>query len=220
VAWVLAPLVFLPLLAFRKLAPALPLTALVLVADVPVTGAAGGGRMVPLVAASFVAAATALARLGRPSIERVIVDRRILGVLVVAGVAALAVASPISPYAHPWEVDRDGERARRAALEVLPPVVAVRVPADLAAEVAERSRVEVFDPDERDPGELAAGVDALVVDEDDWVELDAAERHALRRAIEDHGMVQVQRADGVAAFVRILEGGELAGVALPGGEGP
>ena len=56
-------------------------TALYFVADVPVTGADGGGRIVPLVAFAFVAAPFALARLGRQSVERVLVDRRLLALL-------------------------------------------------------------------------------------------------------------------------------------------
>lgn len=215
VVWVLAPLVFLPVLAFRKLLPALPLTALVLVADVPVIGPSGGGRMVPLVAASFVAAPVALARLGRPSVERVLVDRRLLGVLVTAAVAALAVVSPLSPYERPWEVDREGEDARREAIGMLPPLVPVRVPAEVAAEVAARRRVEVVDPGERDAGALAAGVEALVVDEEAWTDLDAAGRHALRRDIEAQGMVLLHRADGIATFVRILDGVVLLENRLP-----
>lgn len=216
VAWVLAPLAFLPLLSPRKLLPALPLTALVLVADVPVIGPEGGGRTVPLVAAVFVAATFGMARLGRPSVERVIVDRRLLAVLTAAALAALATASPFSPYEHPWELDRPGESARREALGLLPPVVPVRVPADLATEVAERGRVEVVDPAERDPATLAADVDALVVDESRYDDLDPAERHALRRAIEAQGMVQVRRGGGLVVFVRILENGVLIEGRLPG----
>jgi uncharacterized membrane protein len=214
-AWVLAPLAFLPLLSPRKLVPALPLTALVLVADAPVTGADGGARMVPLVAMAFVAATFGLGRLGRPSVERLIVDRRLLGVLAVAAVAALATRSPLSPYERPWEIDRVGESTRRAALDALPPIVAVRVPADLAAEVAERRRVEVVDPRERDPAVLAGGVEALVLNEDRYTDLEPAERHALRRAIEDEGMVQVRRGDGLVTFVRILEDGVLIEGRLP-----
>jgi uncharacterized membrane protein len=213
--WVLAPLLFLPLLSLRKLVPALPLTALVLVADVPSRGPDGGGRTVPLVAFAFVAATFALARLGRPSVERVLVDRRVLVVVAVAALAAATTESPLSPYEHPWEVDVPDEEARRDALAVLPPVVAVRVPADLAIEVADREHVDVVDPDERDPAELARGVEALVIAEDDYGDLDAAERHALRRAIEAEGMVMLHRDDGFAAFVRILEDGALLEGRLP-----
>jgi len=215
-AWVLAPLLFLPVVAFRKLVPVLPLTALVLVADVPATGPGGGARMVPLLAASFVATTFALVRLGRPSVERVIVDRRLLGVLTLAALAAAATASALSPYERPWAVDGEVERARRRAAAVLPPVVAVRVPAELAAEVADRSDVDIVDPDERDARALADGVDGLVLDERRYDDLDPAGRHALRRAVEVHGMVQVFREDGIVAFVRILEDGVLVPGRLPG----
>ena len=213
--WVLAPLAFLPVLAARKLLPAVPLTALVLVADVPLRGADGGGRMVPLVATSFVAATFALARFGRPSVERVIVDRRLLAVVALASFGALLTTSPLSPYDRPWSVDGDGETGRREALSALPPIVAVRVPADLATEIADRRRVDIVEPGETDPAALAGGVDALVIDESTYPNLDPAERHALRRSIDTQGMVQVRRVDGIVVFVRILEDGVLVESRLP-----
>ena len=42
-AWVLAPLLFLPVLSLRKLVPAVPITVLYLIADVSVAGPDGGG---------------------------------------------------------------------------------------------------------------------------------------------------------------------------------
>jgi uncharacterized membrane protein len=202
VAWVLAPLAFLPLLATRKLVPALPLTALVLIADVPVRGEDGGARMAPLVAFAFVAATFALARLGRPSVERVIVDRRILIVLMAAALAGTATTSPLSPYERPWQLDRPGEDARREALAVIPPVLAVRVPADLVTEVAERTKVEVVDIDERNPAAIVQDVDAVIIDESRYTDLDAAGRLVLRRAIAGEGLLQLYRRDGIVAFVR------------------
>ena len=215
VAWVLAPLAFLPVLSARKLLPAVPLTALVLVADVPLRGGDGGGRMVPLVASSFVAATFALTRFGRPSIERVIVDRRLLSLVALASVAALLTTSPMTPYDRPWSVDGDGEQAQRDVLAAIPPIVPVRVPADLAAEVAARRRVALTPSGETDPAMLAAGVDALVIDESTYPQLDAAERHALRRSIDTQGMVQVGRSGTLVAFVRILEDGQLVESRLP-----
>ncbi len=202
VAWVLAPFAFLPLLVPRKLVPALPLTALVLIAEVPVRGAEGGARAVPLVAFSFVAATFALARLGRPSVERVIVDRRFLVVLAAAALVATLTRSPLSPYEHPWELDRDGEAARREALAVLPPVVPVRVPDELATEVGERTKVEVVDLDERNPAAIVQGVDAVIIDESLFTDLDPEARLVLRRGIAAQGFLQEFRRDGIVAFVR------------------
>ena len=217
-AWVLAPLAFLPVLSLRKLAPALPVTALVLVAEAPLRGADGGGRMVPLVAFSFVAATYALARFGRPSVERTIVDRRLLGLVALATLGALLTVSPISPYGRPWSVDGEREEGRRAVLAALPPVLPIRVPGDLAPEVATRTRVEITVSGELDTAVLTADVDALVLDEETYPDLGPAERHALRREIETHGMVQVRRAEGVVAFVRILEDGALVPSRLPDDE--
>jgi hypothetical protein len=201
VAWVLAPLAFLPLLSPRKLLPALPITALVLIADVPARGADGGARMVPLAAFSFVAATFALARLGRPSVERVIVDRRFLAVVLAAALAATALDSPLSPYDRPWDLGRSDEEARRRALDALPPVLAVRVPADLVTEVAERTKVEVIDGDEVNPAAIVQGVDAVILDEDLYVDLDASARLGLRRAIAAQGLLQVFREEGLVVFV-------------------
>jgi hypothetical protein len=171
--------------------------------------------MVPLVAASFVAATFGLARFGRPSVERVIVDRRLLALVGLASVGALLTASPLSPYDRPWTVDRADEAARREVLAAVPPVVPVRVPGDLATEVAARRRVEVVAPGEMDPEVLASGVDALIIDESTYPNLDPAQRHALRRSIDDQGMVQVRRVDGIVVFVRILEDGVLVESRLP-----
>jgi hypothetical protein len=211
VAWVLGSLAFVPLLSLRKLLPALPLTVLVLVAEVPVAGPDGGARMVPFLAFSFVAATFALARLGRPSVERMIVDRRLLVILTAAAFFGFLTTSTLSPYERPWEVNRPGEDALRGALDVLPPIVSVRVPAALTVELAERNRVEVVDPEERDPGDLTAGVDALVIEENRFSELDPSGRFLLRRAIVAEGFLQRYRQDGVVVFVRppgelLLEG--------------
>lgn len=215
VAWVLAPLAFLPLAAARKLLPALPLTALVLVADVPVQGPDGAGRLAPLVAMSLVAATFALARLGRPSVERVIVDRRLLGIVTLAAVAATLTSSPLSPYDDPWSIAGEREEAGRAALAAVPPVVPVRVPPQLATSVAERRRVEVIDPDVLDAATITDGVEAVVLDEEAYTDLDAAARHALRRAIEAEGMVQVHREGDMSTFVRILDDGDLIESRIP-----
>jgi hypothetical protein len=201
VVWVLAPLLFLPVLALRKLVPALPLTALYFVGDIPVTGPTGGGRMVPLLAFSFVAAPFALARLGRPSIERVLVDRRLLTLLAVAAVAAMVTASPMGPYGDGFVRNRDDEADLRAAVAAVPDGVRVRAPEQLTPELAERQRVEVLPPGEVDPRALTLGVDALVIDES-TLDLDARDRFLFRRRISERGFTLAERSGDVLVFVR------------------
>jgi hypothetical protein len=202
VVWILAPLLFVPLVGARKLVPALPLQALYFIADVPTTGPAGGGRIVPLLAFAFVAAPFGLARLGRRSLERVLVDHRILLLLVSAAVASLLTTSVIGPYGNGWSRDREGREELRAILAAVPDDVRIRVPESIAAEVAERSRVEVLEPDDDAPVTLTAGVDALVVDEAELDELDPYQRFLLRRRIEERGFVLVERVEGLNLFVR------------------
>jgi hypothetical protein len=201
VVWILAPLLFVPLLAFRKLAPALPLQALYFIGDVPVTGPSGGGRTVPLVAFAFVAAPFGLARLGRRSIERVNVDRRFLLLLASAAVAALLASSTIGPYGDAWASDREGEAELRVALAAVPDRARVRAPEALVSSLGERHRIEVLQPGDSDPESLLDGVDALVLDESTLVDLDEHDRFLLRRRIEDLGFVLVERAGPVDVFV-------------------
>jgi hypothetical protein len=199
---ILAPLLFLPVLALRRLMGALPLQALYLIGDVPVTGPAGGGRTVPLLAFAFVAAPFALARLGRQSIERVNVDRRLLTLLAVAGIAAAVAASPLGPFGDAFARSRPGDADLRAALEAVPDEVAVRAPEALSPELAERHRVEILEPGEVDPTAMTAGVGAVVVDESTFADLDDHGRFLLRRRVEDRGFVLVERSGDVNVFVR------------------
>lgn len=202
VVWVLAPLLFLPILSLRQLLPALPLTALYMIADVPMRGADGGGRVVPLVAFAFVAAPFALARLGRPSIERVLVDRRLLVLLATAAVAALVTTSPFGPYADGWRRDGEREDDLRAAVAAVPDSVPARVPAELTVELAERRRIELLEPGESDPSRLTDGVDVVVLDEAGLEDFDDHELFLLRRRIEDEGFVLIERSGVIDVFVR------------------
>ena len=215
--WILAPLAFLPVLALRRLIPALPLTALYLVADVPFRGPDGGGRTVPFVVFSFVAAAFALARLGRRHVDRVVVDPRLLGLLLAASIGGWVLGPGLSPYGHPFDRIGEGEEVRRQAIDLVPPVVGIRVPESMSPELAERETilltpvepaepdVDTSDPDYLDPFDLTRGVDALVIDQADYPSLDAVEGYIFRRSIEAQGMAQLSRNDDIVVFVRILD---------------
>lgn len=201
VVWVLAPLLFLPLVSFRKLIPALPLQVLYLVADVPVVGADGGARTVPLLAFAFVATPFALERLGRSSIDRVLVDKRLLGLLAAAVATALLTTSALAPSAEPWRADGPNEDDARAAIAAVPPLVAARVPVELATELSERRRLELLAPGEQDPERLTDGVDVVILDES-RLGLEAAERFQLRRRLEDEGFYLAERAGDFDVFIR------------------
>jgi uncharacterized membrane protein len=215
--WILAPLAFLPVLAPRRLIPAVPLTALYLVADVPIRGPDGGGRTVPFVVFSFVAAAFALARLGRRHVDRVVVDPRLLALLVAASIGGWILGPGLSPYSDPFRPIGEGEAVRRQAIDLLPPVVALRVPEAFASEVAERETllltpVEPAEPDADtsgrdplDPFDLTRGIDGLVIDQADYPSLDPVDGYTFRRAIEAQGLAQLSRNDDIVVFARILD---------------
>ncbi|MDT7732797.1 MAG: hypothetical protein QOK45_3092, partial [Mycobacterium sp.] len=124
----LAPLLFLPVLAPRYLVPALPLQALYLVADVPVRGNGTNEFGLPLTVFAFVAATFALARMGRRSIERVVVDRRVLIALSVAALGFFCTDALNSPYARPWKWGREdaSDQARHNVADAIPASTRVR----------------------------------------------------------------------------------------------
>jgi uncharacterized membrane protein len=169
----LAPLLFLPLLAPKYLFPAVPLQALYLVADVPTTGAAGARYTVAFTAFSFVAAAFALSHMGRRNVERVVVDRRLVVALVIASAAFFAGFASNSPYEHPWAWGGDEARTARAdAADLVPTQWRVRASAPVLPYLAERRVVYALaSGDPPIPRKVQVGVDAIVVDAsvyDDW----------------------------------------------------
>lgn len=186
----LAPVAFLPVLAARYLFPILPPVALVLAADVPLGFEDGTERLVPVIAFILLALPFALARIGRRSIERVLVDRRLLGALALAALVFFVRDSPSSPYAEPW-----GWGSRDAAdgvrLEVLERVGdddAVRSVPSLLAELAGRRRIELL-PDDPNTGvgDVGRGVDVAVWSEEEtssWTEL---RRDAIVEGLADRG---------------------------------
>ncbi len=139
----LAPLLFLPVLAPRYLVPALPLQALYLVADVPVRGNGTNEFGLPLSVFAFVAATFALARMGRRSIERVVVDRRVLIALSVAALGFFCTDALNSPYERPWKWGREdaSDRARHDVTNAIAVDTRVRGSATVLPLLAERPNV-------------------------------------------------------------------------------
>jgi uncharacterized membrane protein len=202
------PLLFLPLLAPRYLLPAVPLQVLYLVADVPHSGRAGAQYTVPLVAFLFVAAAFALQRLGRRSLERVTVDRRILIALVVASLAFFARFSPNSPYDHPWDWGhRDlADRARLDAVDQVPDEAAVRASPSVLPLLAERETVYALTTGVPVPATATEGVSAVVMDTrtlHDWTDEEAL---AFASEMRFRGFLAVYQAQGITVFREVASG--------------
>ena len=165
----LAPLLFLPVLAPRYLVPALPLQALYLVADVPVRGNGTNEFGLPLTVFAFVAATFALARMGRRSIERVVVDRRVLIALAVAAIGFFCTDALNSPYERPWKWGREdaSDRARHDVTLAIATTTRVRGSATVLPLLAERPNVYELGgaPDAR--AATRDGVDRVVVTDQD-----------------------------------------------------
>lgn len=160
-----APLLFLPILAPRFLLPALPLQALYLVADVPAHDKATTDLSLPLTVFTFVAAIFALQRVGRRSVERTLVDHRVLIALTVGALGVFAVEATNSPYNRPWNWGREdaADRARHHAADMVADDVAVRAAPSVLPLVADR---EFVYPLATGPDASAAtrGVRVVVVD--------------------------------------------------------
>lgn len=158
----LAPLIFLPVVAPRLLLPAIPLQVLYLVADVRTRAVDVG---LPLVVFAFVAALFALNRMGRRGVERILVDRRVLIALMVAALGYFLIEADNSPYRHPWQWAKQDatDLARREAADSVGGEVSVRAGEVELPLVAARPIVELLD---RDTTALAAsdGVDRVIVD--------------------------------------------------------
>ncbi len=96
----LAPLLFLSLISFRHLLPALPLAILYVVAS---DDSAYYDPTVLLLPFVFIAAAYAMNRLGYIGVDSVFLDARLLLALVTAALFFYIDSSIASPYARPWE---------------------------------------------------------------------------------------------------------------------
>ena len=159
----LAPLLFLPVLAPRYLIPALPLQALFFVADVPKQG---NEVALPLTVFAFVAATFALTRMGRMGIERVTVDRRVLIALSVAAIAFFATEAVDSPYQRPWQWGRQdaADHARHDAAHTVTPGLSVRASPSVLTLVAERRHAYALSGRPDAGAATADDVDRVIVD--------------------------------------------------------
>ena len=142
-----APLLFLPLVAMRYFLPIVPLWFVYLAADVD-EGPFGAPHLsVPAIAFLFVAATFGLAKAGTLGVERITVNRRILGALMVTALVFFARDAFATPYNEPWNWSaRDSaDQARRAAVELVPDDAAVQASPFALPLLAERTEAYVLD---------------------------------------------------------------------------
>jgi hypothetical protein len=199
----LAPLLFLPVLAPRYLVPAMGLTALFLIANVDVRGNGTNEFGLPLTVFAFVAAAFALNRMGRLSIDKIVVDRRVLIALSVAAIGFFCIDAVNSPYERPWNWGREdaADQARHEAVELIGDTASVRASPNVLPLVAERRAVYAMG-NLPDAATASQQVSRVILDEAEvqWTETDW---HQFGAGMAIRQFVLVSDADGVRVYVRL-----------------
>lgn len=207
----LAPLVFLPVLAPRYLLPAVPLQALYLLSDRPSAHTIGDHHVAAATAIVFTAAAVGLGRAGRKGVAVVTVERAVLAVVLTASLSAFLAGAASSPYREPWRWGRDTpvERARADAADHVPAGVPVSASLRVVPVLADREAVFTFpapyvDDAPGDPETLArrqAEVAWVVVDTTDRDEWGDATAEAFD-GLADRGFEPISSEAGVVVFHR------------------
>jgi uncharacterized membrane protein len=199
-----APVLFLPLLAPRYLLPIVPLEVLYLVADAPEQDVFGS-QTVAITAFVFVATAMALAKAGTMGVEKIRVDRRVLGALLLASTVFFVVDADSSPYREPWRWGgRDTvDHARLEAADLIDPEASVRGTPAMVPLLADRRDVYVLDTDQRPHvRRAAADVEYVVLDESAVPEWTDDERRLFREGLDREGYQRIFNREGVEVFQR------------------
>lgn len=205
----LAPVLFLPVVAPRYLLPAVPLYSLYLVADVPEGVLEEAGQAVPIAAFVFVALIFGLAKTGRVVVQKVNVDRRVISALMLTAAVFFARDAATSPYQEPWAWGRqDGvDEARLAVVDIIPDDGVVRAAPKLLPLLTERTGLFALDlPNDQNadaPGLADAatpGVDWIVFDEAEVSEWDSSDVQRFCSELGLKGWVPVARTSGIFVF--------------------
>lgn len=199
----LAPVVFLPVLAPRYLLPVLPAQVLYMVADVP-REAVFGRQTVAITAFVFVATAFALSRIGRMGVEKITVDRRVLAALLLAGTVFFVRDAASSPYRSPWDWGAQDavDGARLDVRDAIDPDAAVRASPSMLQVLAERERLYVLDEGPPEAGDATDGVDVVVLDERQIGEWSIDERVTFFEEMTAAGFTVVGNDQGIVTFSR------------------
>ncbi len=206
VVFLLAPLLFLPMMSLRYLLPIIPLEALYLLSDIPLDQYGNPEQDMAATAFLFTAAAFALSRAGRIRGKRTLIDPRVLGAIVLTASVFFVRDSLSTPYERPWTWGgRDAsDLSRLAAIDDIPEDALVRASRTLLPALSERPRLFELDTSENFArGEAAAaGVNVVILD------LDAAPLWSLEtvlafsRELQRIGFDQTSAANDILVFKR------------------
>jgi len=206
VVLLLAPVVFLPVLAPRYLLPVIPLQLLYLVANASELQASRIEQNVAVTAFIFLATAMALSRIGARTIDRVRVDRRVLGALLLAAMVFFVRDSATSPYREPWQMGRQdaADGARLEAVDRIADNAHVRASPALLPLLAERPDLYVLDTTQPPHVRRATanGVDVVVLDEAAEVGWDDDDRRLFHDGMVALGFTRTFNVEGIAVYQR------------------
>jgi uncharacterized membrane protein len=204
IVFLLAPVLFLPVLAPRYLLPVVPLEVLYLVADTP-EQARFGQQTIAITAFVFVATAMALSRIGTMGVERIRVDRRVLGAVILASTIFFVRDAASSPYQSPWNWGgRDAvDHARLDAVDLIDDEAAVRASPWMVPLLAERTDIHVLDPElEPNVRDAATDVDVVVLDNEEFDLWTDDDRRVFREGLGRLGFERAYSNEGIEVFIR------------------
>jgi hypothetical protein len=178
------------------------LTALFLVANVDVRGNGTNEFGLPLTVFAFVAAAFALNRMGRVSIDKILVDRRVLIALTVAAIGFFCIDALNSPYQRPWKWGREdaSDEARHDAVELIGDTAPVRASPNVLPLVAERRAVYPMGS-QPDAAKASQQVTRVILDEAE-VQWSESDWHQFGAGMATRQFVLVSDKHGVRVYER------------------
>jgi uncharacterized membrane protein len=206
--YLFAPVLFLPFLSPRYLLPVVPLQIVYLAGDVS-QATRYGPQAVAITAFIFLATPMGLARLGRRSVDKVTVDRRVLITVLLACLSFYVLIAPSTPYAKPWNWGGQDavDGARLEARSTFDRDARVRASSSMLILLAQRQILYPLDPRSlRDPARAAAaatkGVDVIIVDRHDLGTTPASDEAAFEQAVVAAGFAKTSDDLGIVVLKR------------------
>ena len=206
--YLFAPVLFLPFLSPRYLLPVVPLQVIYLAGDVT-QATRYGPQSVAIIAFIFLATPRGLNRLGRRSVEKVSIDRRVLITMAAAAISFFLLYAPSSIYDRPWDWGGQdaADGARIDAADSLPADLRVRASESMLVQLSQRPELYLLDLGRGndvapDADEITRDVDAIVIDRREVGRIDAYRERVLEVQIVQRGFVVQSDAEDIVVFAR------------------